>query len=129
MQDKNSIKFDVLRQLAVAGASGEDLSHAAESALSIAAQYVGLTAAALYIWDDQFEATITVTYAESEESKKRVVELEKELFARLRKEKQLLSAYMSFGGQIPSHSFSLPLLHGNKPFGAVIGLQEGKEVG
>ena len=36
-----------------------------------------------------------------------------------------MSAYMSFGGEVPYHSFTLPLQHGSKIFGAVIGLQEG----
>ena len=127
MRDKNSIKFDILRLLAVAGARGEDLNQTAEAALSAAAQYVGLSAAALYLWDEQLETILTVTYSESDRSKEHIAELEKELFARLRKERKLISAYMSFGGQIPIHSFSLPLLKGNMPFGAVTGVQEGKK--
>jgi signal transduction histidine kinase len=127
MQDENSLKFDILRLLAMAGAKGDDLSKAAETALAAAAEYVGLTAAALYVWDEHFNTTLTVTYADADKNKDRIAQLEKELFARLRKEKKLLSAYMSFGGDAPSHSFSLPLLQGDMPFGAVIGLQEGQK--
>ncbi len=127
MQDKNSLKYDILRVIAVAGASGADLSKTAETALAAAAEYVGLTAAALYLWDDDYNTTLTVAHAESDISEKKMAELEKELFARLRRERQLLSAYMSFGGQVPVHSFTLPLMRGEKPFGAVIGIQEGEK--
>jgi len=125
MQDKNSQKYDVLRILAVAAASGEDLSKVAEDALVTVSKCVGLSAAALLIWDEQYNTVVTVAHAESETSRQRIADLEKELFAKLRRDKHLLSAYMSFGGQVPVHSFSLPLLHRDKPFGAVIGMQEG----
>ncbi|UCG62811.1 MAG: hypothetical protein JSV52_05875 [Candidatus Zixiibacteriota bacterium] len=127
MQDKNALKYDILRVIAVAGASGADLGKAAETALAAAVEYVGLTAAALYLWDDEYNTTLTVAQAKSDRSKEKAAELEKELFAKLRKERQLLSAYMSFGGQVPIHSFTLPLLRGEKPFGAVIGIQEGEK--
>lgn len=127
MQDKNSLKYDVLRLLAVAGATGENFKGTVQTALTAAAEYVGLTAAALYIWDDNYETTLTVAYADSEKSKDQMSDLEQELFNRLRRDKNLLSAYMSFGGQIPTHSFTLPLLKANEPFGAIIGLQEGKK--
>ena len=47
MQDRNSLKFDILRLLAVASATGENLQGTAQAALTAAAEYVGLTAAAL----------------------------------------------------------------------------------
>ncbi len=127
MQDENTLKFEILRLLAVAGAKGEDLSQTVEEALALAAQYVGLTAAALYLWDENFNTTLTVAFADSDKNKDRVKELEKELFARLRRDRKLLSAYMTFGGKPPTHSFSLPLLQGDMPFGAIVGLQEGKK--
>lgn len=127
MQDKNSLKYDILRLLAVAGASGENLRATAQTALAAAAEYVGLTAAALYLWDENYETTLTVAFADSDNSKNKISDLEQELFAKLRRDKNLLSAYMSFGGHIPTHSFTLPLLKANKPFGAVIGVQEGKK--
>lgn len=125
MQDKNSHKYDILRLVAVAAAKGDDIATVAREALTVAAQYVGLSAASLYLWDDNEEVTLTVSHAESDNARARANELEKELFAKLRRDRQLLSAYMSFGGKVPIHSFSLPLLRKDKPFGAVIGIQEG----
>jgi hypothetical protein len=98
-------RFDILRVLAVAGARGEDLTGASQIALEAAAHYVGLTAAALYLWDDNMEVTLNVSYADTNDSKGRLAGLEEELFARLRRDKKLLSAYMSFGGDVPYHSF------------------------
>jgi len=126
--DKSSTdRFEILRQLALAASRGEDLADRSERALSQAAGFVGLTAAALFLWDDDFKVTVTVTHAESDTSRQRLVSLEEELFGNLRKDQNLVSAYMSFGGETPYHSFTLPLQHGPKIFGAVIGLQEGEK--
>ncbi|UCD63737.1 MAG: GAF domain-containing protein [Candidatus Zixiibacteriota bacterium] len=127
MQDKNSQKYQILRLLAVAAAGGEDLDQAVQLALAGAVQYVGLTAAAVYLWDDDNRVTLSMAHAESDRGKKHLAEMEEDLFAKLRQHKQLISAYMSFGGQIPTHSFSLPLRHGDRVFGAVTGLQEGEK--
>jgi signal transduction histidine kinase len=127
MQDKNSKKYDILRILAVAAAKGENLNQAAQLALDAAANYVGLSAAAIYLWDDDQKVTVSMAYSETPETKKHLAELEEDLFSRLRQEKQLISAYMSFGGRIPLHSFTLPLKHGDKVFGAVVGLQQGEK--
>lgn len=125
--DKTSTdRFEILRRLALAGSRGENLTETSERALSLAAGLVGLSAAALFLWDDDFKVTVTVTHAESDLSRQRLVSLEEELFGSLRKDQNLVSAYMSFGGKTPYHSFTLPLQHGSKVFGAVIGLQEGK---
>lgn len=125
MANNETDRFEILRLLAIAGSSGRDLSKASQAALEMAAQYVGLTAVALYLWDDKYEVTVTLSHAESEANRKRLSELEDGLFLELRKEQRLLAAYMSFGGEKPCHSFTLPLRHGDKVFGAVIGLQEG----
>ncbi|MEW6411488.1 MAG: histidine kinase dimerization/phospho-acceptor domain-containing protein [Candidatus Zixiibacteriota bacterium] len=126
MSKEDNNKFDILRVLAVAGARGEDLTGATQMALEAAAHYVGLNAAALYLWDDNLEVTLNVSYADTSDNKGRLAGLEEELFARLRRDKKLLSAYMSFGGDVPYHSFSMPLLQKNRPFGAIVGLQQGK---
>ncbi|NOY89102.1 MAG: hypothetical protein GXO93_06910 [FCB group bacterium] len=125
MTQKKTDKFEILRLLAVAGARGEDLNQISQTALNEAASYVGLTAAALYLWDKEYKITVTVIHSQTEESKKRLVELEKDLFENLRRDKNLVSAYLSFGGDKPCHSFTLPLQQGGNIFGAVIGLQEG----
>ena len=124
-QDKSD-RFEILRQLAVAASRGENLTATSERALSQAAGLVGLTAAALFLWDEDFKVAITVTYAKSDGGRQRLESLERELFATLRKDKSLVSAYLSFGGTPPYHSFTLPLRHGSTIFGAVIGLQEGE---
>ncbi len=127
MDNRPTDKFEILRLLAVAGAEGEDLNQASQAALSLAAQYVGLNAAAVYLWDGSQQITVTITHADTEQSRQRLAGLEESLFADLRKERRLLSAYLSFGGEPPYHSFTLPLRQGARIFGAVIGLQEGKK--
>lgn len=119
-------RFEILRQLALASSKGEDLVEISKRALEQAAGFVGLSAAALFLWEDDFTVSVTVTHAENDTSHQRLLSLEEELLGRLRKDKKLVSAYMSFGGETPYHSFTLPLQHGYNIFGAVIGLQEGK---
>jgi len=124
--NKADKKFEILRLLAASGVSGKDLQDPSRQALAQAAQLVGLQAAALYLWDADFKPRVTVHYAESDETLQRLQRLEEDLFSDLRREKELVSAYMSFGGPDPSHSFTLPLRHGDGIFGAVIGLQVGE---
>ena len=87
---------------------------------------VGLKAAAAYLWDADFSVKLTVCHTEEEQYHQRLSSLEASMFANLRREKQLLSAYLSFAGDPPVHAFTLPLVHGRKVFGAIIGLQEGR---
>ena len=124
--NKQNDKYNVLRELAMAGSRGEDLAGASEIALCQASELVGLTAGALYLWDNEGKVQVTVTHAATESGNKRLKSLEDELFSNLRSEKDLVSAYMSFGGSTPCHSFTLPLRHNERIFGAVIGLQEGE---
>lgn len=126
MEKRRNDNFEILRALAVAGAKGGQLKDSSRAALEMAAEAVGLSAAALYLWDENQKNTLTLVYATDDENHAQLSSLEDTLFARLRKEDQLLSAYMSFGGDKPRHSFTLPLKHGENVFGAVIGLQEGE---
>lgn len=126
MEKSNNDRFEILKQLALAGSKGEDLTDISERALSQAAGFVDLTAAALFLWDEEFKVTVTVNHAESDAARQRLASLEQELFGNLRKDQNLVSAYMSFSGETPYHSFTLPLRHRTKIFGAVIGLQEGE---
>lgn len=126
MEKSNTDRFEILKQLALAGSKGEDLTDISERALSQAAGFVDLTAAALFLWNEEFKVTVTVNHAESDAARQRLASLEQELFGNLRKDQNLVSAYMSFGGETPYHSFTLPLRHRTKIFGAVIGLQEGE---
>ncbi|MDD3732443.1 MAG: histidine kinase dimerization/phospho-acceptor domain-containing protein [candidate division Zixibacteria bacterium] len=125
MEDRNSDRYEILRQLALAGVRGEELQSAIRLSLEQAARVVGLQGAAVYLWDDKMNINIAVSYAVSEVSRDNLDAMEKNLFSSLRREHRLLSAYLSFGGEKPYHSFSLPLYHHQKIFGAVTGIQEG----
>ncbi len=120
-------RYDLLRQLAVAGTAGAELQATATTALRQASKLVGLEAAAVYLWDEHREVNLSVSHAESEVYAQRLSGIEKELFDGLRRERKLVSAYMSFDGEPVIQSFTLPLRHGRKVFGAVIGISEGEE--
>jgi signal transduction histidine kinase len=126
MENSRDYKFEILGRLALDGAVGEDLAAATETALKMAAGYVGLKAAALFLWNDRLEPTLSVMNAASDDHRKRLQAIEVETFQNLRREKKLVSAYLSFGGTVPVHSFSAPLRFGETTLGAVVGLQEGK---
>ncbi len=125
MDSRDLDKYETLRRLALAGSRGDDLQGTAETALRQAAGLVRLQAAAMYLWDEKMAITVAVTHAESDAAREKLVSLEEELFRGLRRDRQMLSAYMTFGGETPMHSFTLPLRHGTKVFGTVIGIQEG----
>lgn len=126
MAESGFDKFDILGQMALAAAAGADLEQAAESALSLAAESVNLTAASLYLWDEKGEITLSVDHAHNESSGNQLKALEQELFATLRDRKKLTTAFLSFDTDPPCHSFTQPLRYRGKIFGAVIGLQEGQ---
>ncbi len=89
--------------------------------------YVGLQGASLYLWDNEQSVTVTVSHAENPLIQSRLTDLETNLYENLRKNQKLVSAYMSFGGEQPYHSFTLPLMFRKNVFGAVIGIQEGEQ--
>jgi signal transduction histidine kinase len=126
MEDKQHNKYEILRGLAVSGARGQSLQSTGEMALRQAADLVGLKAAAMYLWDENMDVKLAVTHADSDSSRDRLASLEDNLFASLRRERKLISAYMSFDDDPPVHSFTHPLRHGKSIFGAVIGIQEGE---
>ena len=126
MKDHSTDRFDIVRQLAMAASRGDQFEHLAETALAQTSELVRLNSAALIFWDDSFTPTLTVTYGTGEADQARLMELEKSLFDELRRDRRLTAAFLSFGGEIPRHSFTLPLVYNGKSFGAVIGLQEGE---
>jgi len=126
MDSKDQSRYEIFRDLAVAAARGETPQQVGRVALQQAADLVGLSAAALYLWDDKKRVTLNVSWAYDEPAGERLKALEDDLFGKLRQERDLLAAYMSFGGEIPCHSFTLPLRRGRQVFGAVIGFQEGE---
>lgn len=125
MVNRNSDKYEILRHLAIAGASGAKLEEAARTALSQVGELVGLHAAAVYLWDKEMTVTLNITWAGSDSDEARLAKLEKDLLRDLRRQSDLVSAYMSFGGNVPYHTFTMPLRYAGSDFGAVIGLQQG----
>lgn len=123
--DKNFDRFEILRRLAISGSEGDNLNSTVQTALKMTVNHIGLTASSLYVWDAENQVKLTVSHAENNASQKQLSELEETLFAQLRKDKKLVSAYMSFGGIQPFHSFTLPLRYRHQIFGAVIGIQTG----
>ncbi|MBD3258632.1 hypothetical protein GF377_09390 [candidate division GN15 bacterium] len=124
--NKNNQRYEVLRDLALAGGRGRSLEDTVRTALSQAAQLVGLNGAAVYLWGEEQQVTLQVQYADSDTTADRLQQLETSLFKRLREEDDLVSAYMTLGGTSPCHSFTLPLQHGDDVLGAVVGVQFGE---
>ncbi|RME28174.1 MAG: hypothetical protein D6800_04200, partial [Candidatus Zixiibacteriota bacterium] len=127
MTSKETARFEVLRQLAVMATRGEEIRPAAERALAQTVKLAGLSAASLYLWDKEWVVNLAVTHSESENAGQRLGQLEEDLFRALRRERQLVSAYLSFGGEAPYQTFTLPLQYRDTVFGALIGIQEGGE--
>ena len=125
IEQKALRQFEIMRDIAISASSGGSPSETAERALRGAVKLVGLSAGTLVLWDDQETPALTVTFAETEQEKTVLLELEQELFGNLRKNRKLVSAYMSFGGEKPLATFTLPLKKGEKVLGAVIGVQPG----
>ena len=105
--------------------SGRDLREVSDSALSLAAEYVGLAAAALHLWNEKNEIILSVDHSSSDSARTRLSSIETDLFRTLRSNSGLSSAYMTFDGQPTIHAFTLPLKFRGRNFGALIGLQEG----
>ena len=125
MIDNINDKFEIVRHLALFGKNGGNINDAAKQALEMTCNYIKLNAAAIYMWDNEQNVSVTVSYAEDASMQPSLSELELNLYDNLRKNQKLVSAYMSFGGENPFHSFTLPLMYSKQIFGAVIGIQKG----
>ncbi len=119
-------KFKIISDLALFAKKGGNINDAAKKALEMTCSYVELQAASLYLWDNEQNISLTVSHAETPLMQTRLTDIENNLFDNLRKNQQLVSAYMSFGGDEPFHSFTLPLMFSKNVFGAVIGIQNGE---
>ena len=126
MKSTEQEKLLLINRLAIASADREDLNQYAQWLLENSARLVGLTAASMFLWADKMKPTVNVSFAAGETSQKKLLTAESDLFQSLRLEKNLMSAFMSFGGKKPYNLFTIPLRHGDKLFGAFIGLQEVK---
>lgn len=120
-------KFKIISELALFAKKGGNINDAAKTALEMSCTYLNLNGASLYLWDNNQNVSVTVSHAENQLIQSRLTDLEHNLYENLRKNQQLISAYMSFGGDTPYHSFTLPLMFSKQIFGAVIGIQEGEK--
>ncbi len=120
-------KFKIISDLALFAKKGGNINDAAKIALEMSCSYLGLNGASLYLWDNEQNISVTVSHAETPLMQSRLTELEYNLYENLRKNQQLVTAYLSFGGDEPYNSFTLPLMFSKKVFGAVIGIQEGEQ--
>jgi signal transduction histidine kinase len=124
-EQKAALQFEILRDIVLSASVETNISDTAQAALRGASRLVGLTAATMILWDDKESPILSVSHFEKETERKVLEELEQELYAGLRKNRKLVAAYLSFGGENPSASFTLPLRKGEKILGAVIGIQPG----
>ena len=124
--DNNKDKFNILRSLAVSSAGTDNVSLAVRIALAQLSEFLNLKAVTLILWDDAFSVTQTIVHTSTRNYREYLEELEKDLLSDLRRNRGLTSAYMTFEGEPKYHSFMLPLRQGDKVFGAVLGLQQGK---
>ncbi len=114
-----------MKEIALSATAGDEPAATANIALKETAGLLGLAAAMMILWDDRFEPVLTVSHAEHSRHKTLLEELEDELYKNLRKDRHLIFAYVSFGGEQPVTSFTLPIKNADKILGAVIGLQAG----
>lgn len=127
MSEENQKRFDILSNLAASATDSSNIREYAQNALNLAAKFIGLEAASLYLWDADLNISMSISYIESDRLGEKLSDLESNLFRDLREQKNLYSAYMTFSGEPKIHSFTQPLHVGQDIFGAVIGLQSGEK--
>ncbi len=116
-------QFEILRNIAVSAVTGDAPSETANSALREAGRLVGLTAGSLIIWDDSGTTVLNVSFADSAKESEALKEIETEVFENLRKNRKMVSAYLTFGGEKPLSGFTLPIRISDRILGAVAGIQ------
>jgi len=124
-ENKAVRQFEILRDIAVSITSGDAARNVIEKALRNAGQLVGLTAGSLILWDNQRLPAMIVSYAGSSEEKELLNQLEEEVFYGLRQKRNLVSAFLSLGGDNPLACFTQPVKKGDTILGAVIGIRPG----
>ncbi len=127
MANSPNDRLQLLSRLARESASQADVTAAVQAALEMTGQLVGLQAASLFLWDADRSPRLSVSFADSDHARDRLANLENELFDKMRRERRLASAFLSFSGEPAYHTFTLPLQMGTDSFGAVIGYQEGAQ--
>ena len=123
MPENNHIqRFEVLRQIALAGSSGSDLQKCAEEAIRGSVELLNLNAGRILLWSETQESILSATHSKAKKYATLLDELEEDIFSVLRKKKNLREAYVTFGGENPVSAFTLPLRRGSKVFGAAMGV-------
>lgn len=119
-------RFDILKELAIAATRGDDVNQVWQVALRHTAALIGLSAVSVHLWDNAQQVSRKVSHAAQATATARLEQIEADLYDQLRRHRALESAYLSFGGDEPYQSFTLPLRHAGNVFGAVIGLMPGE---
>jgi len=119
----SSVRFEILRQIAVSGAQGNDLTGCVASALAATSRMIGLSAVRIVLWGDTGAVALNVSHSDNEQSLAILDELEDDLFEGLRKRRKLRSAFLSFGGDKPLSAFTVPLISGRSLLGAAFGVK------
>ena len=117
------VRFEILRQIAVSGAQGADITASVKSALVATARMIGLSAVRIVLWGDTGAVALNVSHSDNDESLAILAELEDDLFEGLRKKRKLRSAFLSFGGETPLSAFTVPLISGKNLLGAAFGVK------
>jgi signal transduction histidine kinase len=125
--EKESQRYQIMRFIATATYSGEKLLETVTEALKKSSELIGLTAGTLILWDDDFKPIFNATFSSNEKETALLNDLESDLFTNLRKNRKLVSAYVTFGGDRPLAGFTLPVRMGEEIIGAVIGIQPGRK--
>jgi signal transduction histidine kinase len=128
--DQNTdLRYDALAETALAAAAGESVETVADKGLTAAVRFIGLTAGALFLWDDAGQMTARVISAAQEADRETLLETEQNLLAMLRHDFKIRSAYMSAGDPDNARAlFTLPLEVGGKQIGALAGIKAGAEM-
>jgi signal transduction histidine kinase len=126
--EKESQRYQIMRFIATSTYSGGKLVEIARETLRKSAELIGLAAGTLILWNENFTPVFNVTFSAGEKETTLLDELEQELFANLRRNRKLISAYVTFGGEQPISGFTLPVKLGDDIIGAVIGIQPGKQL-
>ena len=125
LNSRSLAQFEIMRNIALSTSMRQDAPDLMREALQSAVTLLGLSAARLVFWDSDRKPVLNVGHADSDNENRRLLDLEDELFVNLRKNHDLVSAYMSFGGDMPFTSFTLPLKKGENVIGAILGVQPG----
>ncbi len=126
LSHKEESKYRALADAALAASEGNDIEIVAEKGLAGAADYIGLAAGSLILWDSSDEIVTRAVNAGTDEDREILDDTEKSLLMMLRKNFKMKSAYMELGGEKAKSVFFLPIEIESRQFGALIGIRKDK---